>query len=103
MLRPSKKLVCTIEAVLDIAYNAGDRPVRAKEITERQGVPLETVRTRLKRAVARLFPSGGVTRAALCAFAKHFIGRALPFFLHADGDDNDRRLPHLRLIERSRL
>ena len=53
MLRPSKKLVCTIEAVLDIAYNAGDRPVRAKEITERQGVPprfLEPVLQDLVRA-----------------------------------------------------
>ncbi|MBI3499004.1 MAG: Rrf2 family transcriptional regulator [Proteobacteria bacterium] len=53
MLRPSKKLVCTIEAVLDIAYNAADRPVRAKEITRRQGVPprfLEPVLQDLVRA-----------------------------------------------------
>ncbi len=53
MLRPSKKLVCTIEAVLDIAYNAADQPVRAKEITKRQGVPprfLEPVLQDLVRA-----------------------------------------------------
>src|SRR5258708_1586414 len=53
MVRRSKKCGCTIEAVLDIAYNAADRPVRAKEITERQGVPprfLEPVLQDLVRA-----------------------------------------------------
>src|SRR5258708_18113261 len=53
MLRPSKKVVGPIEAVLDIAYNAAEQPVRAKEITKRQGVPprfLEPVLQDLVRA-----------------------------------------------------
>jgi Rrf2 family protein len=39
MLRISKKLMFAIEAVLDIAYNAGDEPVQSGEITRRQGIP----------------------------------------------------------------
>ncbi len=39
MIRLSKKLLFAIEAVLDIAYNAGGRPVQAAEITRRQGIP----------------------------------------------------------------
>lgn len=33
MLRPSKKLLFAIEAVLDIAYHAGGEPVQSREIT----------------------------------------------------------------------
>ena len=47
MLRISKKLMFAIEAVLDIAYNAGSEPVQSGEITRRQGIPkryLEQVR-----------------------------------------------------------
>jgi Rrf2 family protein len=39
MLRLSKKLLFAIEAVVDIAYNAGPEPVRSSEISERQGIP----------------------------------------------------------------
>ncbi len=53
MLRISKKLMFTIEAVLDIAYNAGNEPVQSGEITRRQGIPkryLEQVLQHLVRA-----------------------------------------------------
>ncbi|CAK0775069.1 Transcriptional regulator [Azospirillaceae bacterium] len=52
MLRISKKLLFAIEAVLDIAYNAGTEPVQSGEITERQGIPkryLEQVLQQLVR------------------------------------------------------
>lgn len=39
MLRLSKKLLFAIEAVVDIAYNAGPGPVRSSEISRRQGIP----------------------------------------------------------------
>jgi Rrf2 family protein len=39
MLRLSKKLLFAIEAVVDIAYNAGEEPVQSSEITRRQGIP----------------------------------------------------------------
>ena len=53
MLRPSKKVLFAIEAVLDIAYNAGMLPVQSTEITGRQGIPrryLEPVLQQLVRA-----------------------------------------------------
>lgn len=39
MIRLSKKMLFAIEAVLDIAYNAGSMPVQSSEITRRQGIP----------------------------------------------------------------
>ncbi len=53
MVRLTKKLLFAIEAVLDIAYNAGDLPVQSGEITRRQGIPrryLEQVLQQLVRA-----------------------------------------------------
>ena len=53
MLKLSKKLLFAIEAVLDIAYNAGNLPVQSGEITRRQGIPrryLEQVLQQLVRA-----------------------------------------------------
>ncbi|MBI1246093.1 MAG: Rrf2 family transcriptional regulator [Alphaproteobacteria bacterium] len=53
MMRLTKKLLFGIEAVLDIAYNAGARPVQAASITKRQGIPkryLEQVLQALVRA-----------------------------------------------------
>lgn len=53
MLRLSKKLLFAIEAVVDIAYNAGAVPVQSTEITGRQGIPrryLEPVLQQLVRA-----------------------------------------------------
>jgi Rrf2 family protein len=39
MLRLSKKLLFAIEAVVDVAYHAGHRPVRSSDISDRQGIP----------------------------------------------------------------
>ena len=53
MLKLSKKLLCSLEAILDIAYNAGFDPVQSKDITRRQGIPeryLEQVLQSLVRA-----------------------------------------------------
>lgn len=53
MLRPSKKLMYALEAVVDIAYNAGAEPVQSREITRRQAIPpryLEQVMQCLVRA-----------------------------------------------------
>jgi Rrf2 family iron-sulfur cluster assembly transcriptional regulator len=53
MLRLSKKLMFAIEAVLDIAYNAGAQPVQSRDINSRQGIPrryLEPVLQELVRA-----------------------------------------------------
>ncbi len=53
MLHLSKKMLFALEAVVDIAYNAGSEPVQSKEITRRQGIPqryLEQVMQRLVRA-----------------------------------------------------
>jgi Rrf2 family protein len=52
-MRLSKKLLFAIEAVLDIAYNAGAAPVQSGEINDRQGIPrryLEPVLQQLVRA-----------------------------------------------------
>ena len=53
MLKLSRKTLLTLEAVIDIAFNARPEPVQAKEITARQGVPqryLEQVMQQLVRA-----------------------------------------------------
>ena len=53
MIDPSKKLVYAVESVADIAYNGGAKPVRSREIADRQGLPhryLEQVMQRLVRA-----------------------------------------------------
>ena len=57
MLRLPRRTMFAIEAVLDIAYNAGETPVRSGEITERQGIPpryLEPVLQQLDRKSTRL-------------------------------------------------
>jgi len=65
MIRPNKKLLFAIEAVLDIAYNGGAAPVRSAEITSRQGIPrryLEPVLQELVRhgvLIGIRGPSGG--------------------------------------------
>jgi len=53
MLRTPRKLLLAIEAVLDIAYNAGGEPVQSSDITRRQGISrryLEPVLQQLVRA-----------------------------------------------------
>lgn len=39
MIEPSKKLFYAVEAVLYIAYNAGQGPITSKDIAQRQGLP----------------------------------------------------------------
>jgi Rrf2 family protein len=51
MLRPSKKMLFAIEAVLDIAYHSGGQPVRSSEITERQGIPRRYLEQTLQHLV----------------------------------------------------
>ena len=53
MPRLSKKTMFAIEAVLDVAFHVGERPVRSGDITERQRIPkryLEQVLQHLVRA-----------------------------------------------------
>ena len=57
MLRLSKKLLFAIEAVLDIAYNAGNLPVQSGEITRRQGIP----RRYLEQVLQQLVREGVLT------------------------------------------
>ena len=51
MLRPSKKMLYAIEAVLDIAYHAGGEPVQSREITRRQGIPRRYLEQTLQQLV----------------------------------------------------
>ncbi len=57
MLRPSKKILFAIEAVLDIAYHAGGEPVQSREITRRQAIP----RRYLEQTLQHLVRSGILT------------------------------------------
>jgi len=51
MLRPSKKMLFAIEAILDIAYHAGGEPVQSREITRRQGIPKRYLEQTLQQLV----------------------------------------------------
>ena len=57
MLRPSRKMLYAIEAVLDIAYHAGGEPVQSREITRRQRIP----RRYLEQTLQQLVRSGILT------------------------------------------
>ena len=65
MPRLSKKTMFAIEAVLDVAFNAGESPVRSGDITRRQKIPkryLEQVLQHLVRAgilAGKRGPRGG--------------------------------------------
>ena len=53
MISPSKKLFYAVEAVLYIAYNAGQGPITSRDIAERQGLPpryLEQLMQKLVRS-----------------------------------------------------
>ena len=53
MLNLSSKLFFAVEAVVDIAFNAGGQPVQSRDITQRQNIPqryLEQVLQQLVRA-----------------------------------------------------
>ena len=54
MFRLSKKALYSIEAVLDIAYHAGAKPVQSRQITRRQGIP----RRYLEQALQQLVREG---------------------------------------------
>ena len=58
MLRLSKKLLFAIEAVVDVAYHAGDRPVRSTEISRRQGIPRRYLEQVLQQLVHRNILAG---------------------------------------------
>ena len=51
MFRLPKKALFAIEAVLDIAYHAGAKPVQSKEITRRQGIPRRYLEQALQQLV----------------------------------------------------
>ncbi|MGB0497251.1 MAG: RrF2 family transcriptional regulator [Rubricella sp.] len=51
MLRLSRKSILAIEAVLDVAYNATEGPIQARDITGRQGVPHRYLEQVLQRLV----------------------------------------------------
>lgn len=57
MLRLSRKTLFAIEAVVDIAYNAGPEPVQSREITRRQGIP----RRYLEQVLQQLVREGVLT------------------------------------------
>jgi Rrf2 family protein len=58
MLRLSRKLLFAIEAVVDIAYNAGPSPVRSTEISQRQGIPRRYLEQVLQQLVHQGILSG---------------------------------------------
>lgn len=51
MLKPSKKTLFAIGAVLDIAFNGGSEPVQSREITQRQGIPARYLEQTLQALV----------------------------------------------------
>lgn len=51
MLKLSKKMLFAIEAVLDIAYHAGNQPVQNREITRRQEIPRRYLEQALQQLV----------------------------------------------------
>jgi Rrf2 family protein len=51
MVRLSRKTLFAIEAVLDIAYHAGNEPVQSREITRRQGIPRRYLEQALQNLV----------------------------------------------------
>ncbi len=53
MLHLSKKMLFTIKAVVDIAYNAGSRPAQSRDITRRQGIPGRYLEQSLQHLVRR--------------------------------------------------
>jgi len=58
VLRLSRKTMFAIEAVLDIAYNAGPEPVQSREITRRQEIPRRYLEQVLQQLVREGLLSG---------------------------------------------
>lgn len=69
MFKLTKKMRFTLEAVVDIAYNARPRPVQSREITRRQGIPQRYLEQMMQQLVhANILkgvrgPRGGYTLA----------------------------------------
>lgn len=57
MITPSKKLFYAIEAVLYIAYHAGEHPVSSRDIARQQGLP-----SRYLEQIMQKLVHGGVLR-----------------------------------------
>ncbi len=53
MLRLPKKMMFSIEAVLDIAYHASGGPVLCRDITRRQGIPKRYLEQALQQLVRK--------------------------------------------------
>lgn len=51
MLRPSRRTLFALEAVLDIAYHGAGEPVQSRRITERQGIPRRYLEQTLQHLV----------------------------------------------------
>ncbi|NRA03202.1 MAG: Rrf2 family transcriptional regulator [Myxococcales bacterium] len=68
-MRATRQLQYAIYGIFDLAYNGGARPVRVREIGERQDIParyLEQIFQRLRRAglvASKRGPGGGYTLA----------------------------------------
>ena len=58
MIKPSRKLLFAIEAVLDIAYHSAGNPVQSSEITRRQGIPRRYLEQTLQSMVRAGILSG---------------------------------------------
>lgn len=58
MLRLSKKLLFAIEAVVDVAYHAGEGQVRSGDISRRQGIPRRYLEQVLQELVREKVLSG---------------------------------------------
>ncbi|SBW08354.1 Predicted transcriptional regulator [uncultured Alphaproteobacteria bacterium] len=98
MLSPSKKTLFAIEAVLDIAYNAGGEPVQSSEITARQGIPrryLEQTLQALVRAnvlIGVRGPKGGYRLAR--ERRRISVGDIVRVVQAAEGPPPEDNLPH---------
>jgi Rrf2 family protein len=97
---PNKTLVA-IEAVLDIAFNAGGAPVQSGDITQRQGIPrrsLEPVLQQLTRSgvlTGVRGPRGGYRlarerrRITVGEIVRVISGKEQPAGLAEDGDGSE--------------
>ena len=97
---PNKTLVA-IEAVLDIAFNAGGAPVQSGDITQRQGIPrrsLEPVLQQLTRSgvlTGVRGPRGGYRlarerrRITVGEIVRVISGRDEPIGVAQDGDGSE--------------
>lgn len=99
MLRVSRKLRFALDAVVDIAYYGGDKPVQSREIANRQGIPhryLELVMQRLvHNGILRGVrgPHGGYLLAR--ERRRISIGEIARTVSQLEGNDDDDQPEHL--------